>query len=206
MAERLSFLRTDRGRIIDEAGRAVVLKGVALGGWLMMEGYMLGGRNIPERAFKEEFAKALGKDALDDFTRSFRDTFIRESDIKDIKDWGANCVRVPFNYRLIEFEKRPFGLNEEGLAHLDRVVEWCGKYALYCVLDMHAAPGAQNPDWHSDCSGKPELFTNNLNKERYLRLWHFIAERYKDSSAVAGYDILNEPVVNIKHEAVIKDL
>ena len=29
------------------------LRGVNLGGWLLMEGYLLGGRNIPEREFKE---------------------------------------------------------------------------------------------------------------------------------------------------------
>jgi hypothetical protein len=71
---------------------------------------------------------------------------------------------------------------------------------------MHAAPGGQNPDWHADCSGKPELFTNEINKDRYLRLWHFIADRYRASSAVAGYDILNEPVVEFEHEGIVKNI
>ena len=101
---KLPFLRVDKTRIVDEADRRVVLKGVALGGWLMMEGYMLCGRNIPERLFKEAFEKAAGREALEDFTRSFRDTFIKESDIRTIKEWGANCVRIPFNYRVVEFE------------------------------------------------------------------------------------------------------
>ncbi len=60
MAKRLSFLKVDKTRIVDEDGRAVTLRGVALGGWLMMEGYMMCGRNIPERSFKEELARALG--------------------------------------------------------------------------------------------------------------------------------------------------
>ena len=145
MAQRLPFLKTDGTKIVDEAGKPVMLRGVALGGWLMMEGYMLNGRNIAEKSFKESFERALGKGALDDFTRSFRDTFIRESDIKNIKAWGANCIRVPFNYRIAEFEDRPFSFNEEGIKYLDRAVEWCRKYGLYCILDMHAAPGAQNP-------------------------------------------------------------
>lgn len=204
--QRLPFLKTNKTSIIDEAGKPVILKGFALGGWLMMEGYMFAGRNIPEKVFKEEFRKSLGNEALEDFTRSFRDTFIREDDIKIIKGWGANCIRLPFNYRLIEFEDRPFSFNEEGLGYLDRAVEWCEKYGLYCVLDMHAAPGAQNPDWHSDCVGKPELFTNEANKDRYFRLWHFIADRYKDSSAVAGYDLLNEPAMGIEQENMLNDL
>lgn len=206
MAQKLPFLKAKGTDIVDGAGKRVALKGVALGGWLMMEGYMLAGRNIPERVFKEEFVKRLGKEALDDFTRSFRDAFIREDDIKIIKNWGANCVRVPFNYRLLEFEDRAFSLNEEGLTYLDRIVGWCEKHELYCILDMHAAPGAQNPDWHSDSLGKAELFTDDSNKDRYLRLWHFIAGRYKDSSAVAGYDVLNEPVVPLNREGALKDL
>lgn len=203
---KLPFLRVNKTEIVDASGRPVKLRGVSLGGWLMMEGYMLCGRNIPERMFKEGFEKALGKDALDDFTRAFRDTFIREADIARIKEWGANCVRIPFNYRLIEFENRPFSLNEEGLAYLDRAVAWCEKHELYCILDMHSAPGAQNPDWHSDCLGKAELFTDTFSQDRFLRLWHFIAGRYKDSSAVAGYDVLNEPIIPLSQEGQVRQL
>lgn len=202
----LPFLKINKGSIVDETGKPVMLKGVALGGWLMMEGYMLCGRNIPEKEFKESFEKALGKEALNDFTRSFRDTFIREEDIRTIKDWGANCVRIPFNYRLIEFEDRPFSLNDEGLNYLDRAIRWCEKYGLYCILDMHAAPGAQNPDWHSDCAREPQFFSDSFNQDRYLRLWYFLADRYKDVSAVAGYDVLNEPVVKLRQEAEVKNL
>lgn len=204
--QKLPFLRVRDTEILDEARKPVRLHGVALGGWLMMEGYMLAGRNIAERSFKENFEKALGKDALDDFTRSFRDTFIQESDIRRIKEWGATCVRIPFNYRLIEHENRPFSLNEEGLAYLDRAVDWCEKHGLYCILDMHAAPGSQNPDWHADCAGKAELFTDSFNQERYVRLWHFIAGRYKDRSCVAGYDVLNEPIIGITQEGLVRQL
>lgn len=203
---KLPFLRTNNCSIVDDTGKHVRLRGVNLGGWLMMEGYMLFGRNIPERAFRESFEKALGRDALDGFTRSFRDTFIREEDIKIIKSWGANCIRIPFNYRLIEFEDRPFSLNEEGLSYLNRAVGWCEKHGLYCILDMHAAPGCQNGGWHSDSYGNTELFSNDFNIDRYLRLWHFLAEQYKDSSAVAGYDVLNEPVISFYNEQALKNL
>jgi len=206
MARTLPFLKVKGTKIVDEAGKAVTLRGVNLGSWLLMEGYILGGRNIPETAFRREFEKTLGKEALEEFTRSFRDSFIREDDIRTIKEWGANCIRVPFNYRIIEFEDRPYSLNEEGLGYLDKVVRWCEKHELYCILDMHAAPGAQNPDWHSDCVGRSEFFTSDVNTDRYFRLWHFLATHYKDVSAVAGYDVLNEPVVDISAERVLKEL
>ena len=206
MAKKLPFLKVKGTGIVDEAGHPIVLKGVALGGWLMMEGYMLNGRNIAEKAFKESFEKALGREALEDFTRSFRDTFIRESDIVNIKAWGANCIRIPFNYRIAEFEERPFSFNEEGIKYLDRAVEWCAKHGLYCILDMHAVPGAQNPDWHSDCTGEVKFFSDPFNQDRYFRLWHFLADRYKDVSAVAGYDVLNEPVLPLLQEGTLKGI
>ncbi len=197
MKQRFSFLKVSGTKIVDERGRTIILKGVNLGGWLMMEGYILGGRNIPEKEFKKEFQRALGREALEDFTRNFRDTFIQEYDIRNIKRLGANCIRVPFNYRVIE---------SEGLIYLDKIVQWCEKYRLYCILDMHAAPGSQNEDWHSDSSGKSELFTKEVNKNKYLKLWHLVAERYKELSAVCGYDLLNEPVIEINKEGILKDL
>ncbi|MDP2929156.1 MAG: glycoside hydrolase family 5 protein [Candidatus Omnitrophota bacterium] len=206
MAKKLPFLKTGGQRIVDEAGKPVTLKGVNLGGWLMMEGYMFGGRNTAEHDFRNSFEKELGGADLEDFTRSFRDSFIQESDIKTIKSWGANCIRIPFNYRLIEFENRPYSLNEEGLSYLDKAIGWCEKHGIYCILDLHAAPGAQNDAWHSDSYGKQELFPSEVNKDRYLRLWFFLADRYREESAVAGYDVLNEPVVGILEENQVRDL
>ena len=81
---KLPLLHVDNTNIVDEAGKTVILRGVALGGWLNMEGYMMCGRNIPERDFKANLEKALGKGAVEDFTKSFRDNFIREHDIKII--------------------------------------------------------------------------------------------------------------------------
>lgn len=206
MRRKLSFLKIKDSKIVDESGDTVRLKGVNLGGWLMMEGYMFGGRNTPEHEFKAEFEKALGSNELNDFLKTFRDTFIQENDIKIIKSWGANCVRIPFNYRLIEFEDRPYSFNEEGLSYLDRAVKWCEKYGLYCILDLHAAPGSQNGAWHSDSYGKAELFTNEQNKDRYLRLWFFLADRYRECSNVAGYDVLNEPDVAFLEEPKVREL
>jgi hypothetical protein len=179
---------------------------VNLGGWLMMEGYMFGGRNTPEHEFRASFEKALGASALKEFIGTFRDTFIREEDIKTIKGWGANCVRLPFNYRLIEPEERPYSLDEDGLKYLDKAIDWCEKHALYCILDLHAAPGAQNNAWHSDSYGKTELFDNAQNIDRYLRLWFFLADRYRERPVIAGYDILNEPDIPSIEEPKIRSL
>ena len=57
------FLRTEEGKIVTANGRKVMLRGVNLGGWLMMEGYIMHAPNRAEQLFKKGFAAALGCEA-----------------------------------------------------------------------------------------------------------------------------------------------
>ncbi len=178
-------LKVKNGKIVDNKGKAVTLRGLNLGGWLMMEGYILGGRNIAERQFKKELAKKQGAAAVKEFTRAFRGAFIREDDLKAISRMGLNCVRLPFNYRLIE---------EGGLGYLKRTVQQCKKHGLWCILDMHAAPGSQNKDWHSDSLGQALLWKDVKSQKQFIQLWRTLSRVFKAEEAVAGYNIVNEPV------------
>lgn len=192
-AKELSLLKVRQGRIVDERGKEVILRGLNLGGWLLMEGYLLGGSNIPESAFKSEFLKRWAREGLRELEDAFRKNFIQEYDIKNIRDLGANCMRIPFNFRLVE--KRPYVYNAEGIAYLDKLTAWCSKYRIYCILDLHAACGSQNPDWHADSQGKALLWEDRGYRARTIKLWEFLVKRYKDERAICGYDLLNEPVL-----------
>ncbi len=169
------------------------LKGVNLGGWLLKEAYILGGRNIPESEFRGKFKKIHGLKELESFDNFFKTNFVTEQDFRNISTWEANCVRVPFHYRLIE--KSPFKYSEEGFLYLEKALSWAQKYNLKIILDLHAAPGSQNSDWHSDSSGIPFLWEKTAYRERTVALWEKIADRFKDRSSLYGYDLLNEPVV-----------
>jgi hypothetical protein len=60
---------------------------------------------------------------------------------------------------------------------------------------MHAAPGWQNTDWHSDNANRNALLREHPHfQERLVRLWTAFAERYAGNPVVAGYNVLNEPV------------
>ncbi|PIS28654.1 hypothetical protein COT42_07375 [Candidatus Saganbacteria bacterium CG08_land_8_20_14_0_20_45_16] len=162
------------------------LRGLNLGGWLMMEGYILGGRNIPEHLFKRELAKLYGPDFVVEFTKRFRESFITDQDFARIKKLGLNCVRLPFNYRLLE--------EHHGFEYLQNVVGRIGEAGLQVILDMHAVPGSQNTDWHSDSEGQALFWENSADREKYFALWQKLAQTFKNEVALAGYDVMNEPV------------
>lgn len=187
------FLKTENSKIVDATGQPVTLRGVNLGGWLMMEGYFLHSLNIPESHFKKDFAKKLGPEALKDFEKSFRSCFIDQDDINHIAQMGFNCIRVPFHYKLIEPKAGQF--SADGVGWLDRVIKWARQAKLWVILDLHAAVGCQNHDWHSDSRGEARLWKSKAYQKRTLALWEFLADRYKNETALAGYDLLNESVV-----------
>ncbi len=180
------------------------IKGVNLGGWLLMEGYILGGRNIAEFAFKRSFREQNGNSALVEFEKLFRNNFITKTDFANIRLMGANAVRVPFNHKLIE--SQAYKYSEKGFRYLDNVMSWAKYNKLGVILDLHAACGSQNHDWHSDSTGKALLWLQPDFRKRTYALWSAIAARYKDCPSLIGYDVLNEPVIDKSKVGMINDL
>ncbi|MDP8260494.1 MAG: cellulase family glycosylhydrolase [Candidatus Gygaella obscura] len=170
------------------------IKGVNFGSWLLMEGYILGGRNIPEHRFKAEFEKINGKRNLKEFERLFRDNYIREIDFKNASLINANTIRLPFNARLIDNGYSP--VNKNGLSYIKKALVLAEKYKLKVILDLHAATGAQNCDWHADSDGKALFWQKESYRQRTLALWEILADTFKDYKALIGYDVLNEPVLD----------
>jgi len=186
-----SFLKV-KGRSVQSGRKSVHLKGVNLGGWLMMEGYILHAPNVAVQVFERDFQRVHGKKGLEEFQASFRDHFIRADDLHRIAALGCNCIRVPFHYKLVEQASR--GRQHPGIGYLDRVIRWARQSGLWVILDLHAAPGSQNHDWHSDSTGRAGLWTSRDCQRRTCRIWEFLADRYREETVVAGYDLMNEPV------------
>ena len=106
---------------------------------------------------------------------------------------GFDHVRLPFNARgLIDDQGE---LIADGVAHIDRLIDWCEARGLWVLLDLHGAPGGQTGTNIDDSPDKPELFMDEHYRDLTLRLW-------RDSTAlprpdvVLGYDLLNEPLPN----------
>lgn len=187
------MLQVHGDQIVDASNRPIRLRGACIGGWLNMENFINGYAGV-EHTLRATMAHVLGPARAEFLFERWLDYFLAEADIAYLKSLGVNVIRPALNYRHFEDDAQPFVYKESGFARLDRLIGWCAKHEMYVILDMHAAPGWQSPDWHCDNPDGPALLWEHPHfQERFVALWAEIAQRYAGNPTVAGYDLLNEP-------------
>ncbi|MFA6282299.1 MAG: cellulase family glycosylhydrolase, partial [Candidatus Omnitrophota bacterium] len=117
-----------------------------------------------------------------------------------ISQMGANCIRLPFSYRLLAKE-----YPSDGLIYLKKAFALADKYRIGIILDLHAAPGAQNSDWHSDSMGNALFWEKEKFRKETLNIWDELVSEFKDEPALIGFDVMNEPVLGNKSTAILAD-
>ena len=133
-------------------------------------------------------------------------------------DWGFNCIRLLIFWSAIEPEPGVF--NESYLDLVAERVSWAEDLGMYVILDMHQDlfsekfGGDGAPLWAVWDDGfefrtlepwwlnyiQPAVrrtfknfWTAEELKNHFISSWIFVAERFNESSAVIGYEIINEP-------------
>ena len=118
-----------------------------------------------------------------------------EADYRFIRGLGMNAVRFYLNDALFEDEAHPFAWKASGFEWLDRNLAWARATGIYLILNLHVPPGG-----FQSVGGGGALWRNPENQRRFVALWREIARRHRDEPALAGYDLLNEPVVEGRAE------
>ena len=121
-----------------------------------------------------------------DHTKERYDNFIKEEDIKTISEWGLDHVRVPVDYNLVEETDGTY--KESGFGYIDNAVQWCEKYGLNMILDLHKTFGYSFDDGEKE----EGFFDNNDYQERFYRLWEKFAEKYGNIGERVAFELLNE--------------
>jgi aryl-phospho-beta-D-glucosidase BglC (GH1 family) len=116
--------------------------------------------------------------------------------LDQMKSLGFNTVRIPYSNQMfdegslpvgIDFEKNPDLEGLTPLEILDKIVSYAGEINLAIILDHHRSEAgvgaAENGLW----------YTENYPEERFIEDWAMLAERYRESPAVIGADLHNEP-------------
>ncbi len=119
------------------------------------------------------------------YTKERFDTFITEKDIEKIAGWGVDHVRMPIDFHL--FQNDDMSYIESGFGYIDRCIEWCGKYGLNLVLDMHKTMG-----FIFDDSSYCKFFTDRALQDNFVRVWEKFTRRYGKYSDRVAFELLNE--------------
>ena len=126
-----------------------------------------------------------------------------------MKALGFNTIRLPFSSAIldgqpaknIDFDN---GSNSElkglsGLQVLQKVVAYAGQIGLKVILDQHQQAPQEGKDFNPpyyDPRNKEEVWYDKGTKytpQAWVSLWTTLAMDFKDSPAIIGVDLHNEP-------------
>lgn len=101
-AQTLRTLRTDGKMIETTTNQEVILRGVNLGQWLNMEGFMSGtnGSMAQVDMKRKLYNSGKSRSTIEYYFDQYRANFITKTDIDYIASKGFNCVRLPLHYEL----------------------------------------------------------------------------------------------------------
>ena len=189
-----SFLRTSGTSIVNGSGQTVQLRGVNLGSWLIMEGWMspLDSSGLPdEYGVIQTLENRFGVSEEQSLIKTFQQNWIALQDIQNIKAEGFNVIRVPVWWG--DFETLQGQWRSDAFQELDWLVNTAGSMGIYTIIDMHGVVGGQST---SDDTGQANLnnyWTSSYDQQQTNLLMENIALHYKNNPMVAGYDLMNEP-------------
>ncbi|KAG2579000.1 probable glucan 1,3-beta-glucosidase A [Panicum virgatum] len=127
--------------------------------------------------------------------RNHWSTYITESDFSFIASSGLNAVRVPVGWWIASDPDPPLPFVGGSLQALDNAFSWAEKYNLGVIVDLHAAPGSQNPYEHSATrDGSQEWGTSDANIAQTVQVIEFLASRYAGRASLLAVELLNEPL------------
>lgn len=212
-AEEMSQLTTS-DKEIQKDGQNYQLKGVNAGNAYTTEGY-LGGitsdryknyskpyEHMTYKELKEALDDQYGSDEAKKKLNIYANNHWTNQDFQNVKDMGMNTIRLPLNYiNLTNYKKGmdpdDVKVTDHSFDAVDKFVEKAKAHGIYVILDFHGAPNSQNGTEHSadtnKGSGYGYFWDDTKAQDKAMNILNQMAEHYKNETAVAGYDILNEP-------------
>ena len=166
------------------------LRGVNLGGWLVLERWITPSLYAGVQAEDEyTLCQKLGKEKASARLQKHRETWIVADDFKWLAAHGINAVRLPVGYGVLE-ENAPF---ITGADTLDWAFKTAKEHGLGVLLDLHGVPGSQNGWDHSGRAGPLEWHTSKDNIAHSVRIIERLAEFCQGYDNLLGIELLNEP-------------
>lgn len=119
-------------------------------------------------------------------TKEHYDSFIHADDMKVIKDWGLDHIRLPVDYNLVQNKDGTF--KEEGFVYIQNAIDWCKAVGLNMILDLHKTAGYSFDDGEKEAG----FFENEKYQSMFYDLWTQFAKRYAKYEDMLCFELLNE--------------
>lgn len=183
-----------------------VLRGVNIGGWLVLEPYITpslfeafrtndyNDDGIPVDEY--HYCEQLGHNEAQRRLIEHWDSFYTEQDFADIASKGFNMVRIPVGYWAFQtLPNDPYITNLQE-HYLDKAISWARNNGLKVWVDLHGAAGSQNG---FDNSGLRDSinFLDDDNLAVTMTVIKHILKKYSGdeySDTVIGIELINEPL------------
>ncbi|MFA9478101.1 glycoside hydrolase family 5 protein [Phycisphaerales bacterium AB-hyl4] len=111
-----------------------------------------------------------------------------------VNDWNMNHVKVWVRFPSPDLPDEAYAEQlESRLQHLDRALDRAKQAGIKVI-----AQGWLRNEWRdSDRGGTHTVYLDQHALDRFLDTWRLMAERYKGSEGILGYDLLNETVLRV---------
>ena len=114
------------------------------------------------------------------------ESYITEADVAYIASLGMDHIRLGFDQIVVE--EYPYAYRKEILSLLHSFVDWCRKYGLRPVLNLHKAIGN-----YCDIAEEYGLMQNEELQKRFAALWSLLEDEFAEQNDVV-FELLNEVV------------
>jgi endoglucanase len=195
----LSMLHASGRSIVNANGQTVILQGVNLGGWFIMEKWMcpLDSGSLPDTySVMQMLDQRFGVATEQSLIKTYQQSWITATDLDNIKNAGFNVVRVPVwwgqFYPLNNISNSSW--RADAFDVLDWLVSQAGARGIYVIIDMHGVVGSQSTSGDTGQQNNNSYWTDSNNQGNTAYMWWQIANHYKGNPTIAGYDLMNEPM------------
>lgn len=166
-------------------------RGVNLGNWLVLEKWM-SPRLFAGTTAEDEHELVRQLDAVQraERYRVHRDTYITDRDFLSLAARGLDLVRLPVPWFVFGGHEPFVGCIE----YVDAAFGWAERYGLRILLDLHTVPGSANGTDNGGIIGVSKFHLDRANVDIALDVLERLAARYRDSRALWGIEVVNEPM------------
>lgn len=170
------------------------------GSWWSV-GELTAGLYNDDYSLQNTLASRFGTSGAQTIINAHQDTWLTTADLDNIQAAGMNFVRVPIGWN--QFLNLDGTWKSSPWTKIDWIINEASARGIYVLIDLHTVPGGGCP-WGScgRIGPNPNGFWGSATYQDWTEdIWEAIATRYNGNPGVAGYDLINEPLIDYGEDA-----